>query len=211
MERILGSSAFAGILTLYGCVVPPPVGPSFAAMPGPGKSYEQFQGDNAHCQQTAALAIGPTTPGQAATQSGVASAITGAAIGAAAGALLGAPGAAAGTGAAIGAGTGLLAGSALGIGAAQASAGGLQHSYDITYAQCMAAAGENVGNPSPAPSSYAPYPAYGYPAYGYPAYYYSLPYYYPRPYYYPPPYYYGPSVVIGGWWGSAWHGHGHYH
>ena len=119
MRNVATSLTVAGLLGLTGCVVQPPPRPSFAAMPGPGKTYEQFLADDARCQQTEAQATGPTTPGQAATQSGVGSAVAGTALGAAAGALIGSAAGAVGAGAAIGAGAGLLAGSAIGADAAQ--------------------------------------------------------------------------------------------
>jgi len=77
------------------------------------------------------------------------------------------------------------AGSAIGANNAQASAAGLQRTYDINYAQCMAASGEKVpdmtgpGYPPP------PYPA-GYVAPPPPAYGYAYPAYYGPDYYYPP-------------------------
>ena len=193
MLRVGSYVALAGVLGVAACAVAPPAGPSFAAMPGNGKSFEQFQGDDARCRQTAAQANGNVTPGQAATQSGVGSAIVGTAIGAGAGALLGSAAGAVGAGAAIGAGAGLLAGSAIGAGNAQASAAGLQRTYDVVYAQCMAAAGNKL--PDATAAAPAGYPAYAGYAYGYP------------PAYYGYPYYSGPPVAVGvGFgWGWGWH------
>jgi hypothetical protein len=197
MRYIATSLAVAGSLGLAACAVAPPPGPSFAAMPGPGKTFDQFQADNARCQQVGVQASGPVSPAQAANQSQIGSAVVGTALGAAAGAAIGAAAGGAGVGAAIGAGTGLLAGTAVGAGNAQASAAGVQRAYDIAYAQCMAAAGEKV------PDLTAGYPAGAYPAYGYgyPAY--GYPYY---PYYG----YYGAPVAVGvGWgWGGGWGWHG---
>jgi hypothetical protein len=199
MRIIASSLAVAGSLGLAACAVAPPEGPSFAAMPGPGKTYDQFQQDNQRCQYVAKQAAGPNSPAQAANQSAVGSAVAGTAIGAGAGALLGAAGGNAGVGAAIGAGAGLLAGSAIGANNAQASAAGLQRVYDINYAQCMAAAGEKVPDftgppgypPPPYPAGYvAPPPPYGY---AYPA-------------YYGPGYYY-PPVEVGIGFGYGWHRH----
>jgi hypothetical protein len=199
MRFVAASLVVAGAIGLSACAVQPPEGPQVAAMPGPGKSYEQFQADNARCQQAGSQAAGPLTPGQAATQSGVGSAVLGTALGAGAGALIGSAAGAVGAGAAIGAGAGLLAGSAIGASNAQASAASLQHAYDVAYVQCMSAAGEKVPDPSATPAGYpsGAYPAYSYapPAYGYA---------YPPPYYY----YYGPPVYIGGGWGWGWH---HWH
>ena len=199
MRLVASSLAAVSALGLAACAVQPPAGPSFAAMPGPGKTFDQFQADNARCQVAAQRSI-PTSPAQAANQSAVGSAVLGTAIGAAAGAALGAAGGAAGVGAAIGAGTGLLAGSAIGAGNAQASGAAMQQRYDITYAQCMTAAGETV----PQPTAAAGYPGGGYPAGGYaayPAYGYGYP--YPYPYYAD----YWPPVAFGFGWGGGWHGH----
>lgn len=199
MMKLAAPFALAGAVGLSACAVAPPSGPSFAAMPGPGKSFTQFQEDDARCRQTAAAANGYVSPGQAATQSGVGSAAVGTGLGAAAGALLGAAAGNAGIGAALGAGTGLLAGGAVGAGNAQMSAAGMQRNFDVTYAQCMAGAGESVPNPSVGPAA-----GYGY-GYG------------PSGYAYSPPVAYGPPVLIapppiigfgvgfgGGWGGYGW-------
>jgi hypothetical protein len=188
MFRAASPFVLAALLELVGCTVAPPTGPSFAAMPGAGKTYEQFQADDLRCRQTAAASIGNVTPGQAATQSAVGSAAVGAGLGAAAGALLGAAGGNAGAGTAIGAGTGLLAGGLIGAGTGQASAAGLQRSYDITYAQCMAAAGESVPDPNAAPT-------YAVPGYGYA---------YPPTVVYPAPVVVGPPAVGFGWGWRGW-------
>jgi Glycine-zipper domain len=190
MRGVGSSVALIGVLGVAACAVQPPQGPSFAAMPGNGKTFEQFQGDDARCRGVALGANGGVTSAQAANQSGVGSAVAGTALGAAAGALLGSTGGAVGAGAAIGAGAGLLAGSAIGAGNAQASSASLQRNYDNTYAQCMVAAGESVPTYGGPPyAAYPPYPAYGYA--------------------YPPPvvgYAYGPPVAFGfGWgWGGGW-------
>jgi hypothetical protein len=194
--RAVGSAvAVAGVLGLSACAVAPPQGPSFAAMPGNGKTYAQFQNDDLRCRQTAFAANGNVSSAQAANQSGVGSAVVGTALGTAAGALIGSTVGAVGAGAAIGAGTGLLAGSAVGAGNAQASAANLQRNYDMVYAQCMVAAGESVPQPSAGPP--------GYPA-GYPAGYGYAP--YPYPYAYGPPVVYGPPVAVGFGWGWGWGG-----
>lgn len=189
MRRIGSYVALAGAVGLGACAVRPPAGPSFAAMPGDGKSFAQFQDDDGRCRQTAAQANGNVSPEQAASQSGVGSAVAGTALGAAAGALLGSAGGAVGAGAALGAGAGLLAGSAIGAGNAQASAGGLQRNFDVVYAQCMAAAGEKVPDLAASGPYPAPYPGY---AYGYP------------PYYGPPPVVYAPPVTFGFGFGGGW-------
>lgn len=194
MRRVGTGLAMLGLLGLGACAVQPPQGPSFAAMPGSGKTYDQFQIDDLRCRQTAMNANGGVTSAQAANQAGVGSAIAGTALGAGAGALLGSTAGAVGAGAAIGAGAGLLAGSAIGAGNAQASSASLQRNYDITYAQCMQAAGNTIPPPQVA---VVQEPVYGYPA---------------PVYAYPPPVVYGPPVGIGfgfgfGHWGGGYHRH----
>jgi hypothetical protein len=200
MRFVATSLVVGGAIGLTACAVQPPAGPQVAAMPGPGKSYDQFQADNARCQQAGAQAAGPLTPGEAANQSAVGSAVLGTALGAGAGALIGSAAGAVGAGAAIGAGVGLLAGSAAGAGNAQVSAASLQRAYDVAYVQCMAAAGEKVPDPGSIPgiSPAGAYPAYSYApaAYGYA---------YPPPYYY----YYGPPVYVSGGWGWGYHHYWH--
>ena len=172
--------ALIGVLALTACAVQPPTGPSVMALPAKGKSFTDFQQDDAACQQYASASIGYGSPAKAASDSAVGSAVLGTAAGAAAGALIGAAAGNPGVGAAIGAGSGLLLGSAAGSANAQLSAGALQHRYDMHYLQCMSAKGESVpttGGGRPYPSSYA----YGYPPYPYPYYY--------RPYYYGYPVY----------------------
>jgi hypothetical protein len=203
MRLISTSMAAVGVLGLAACAVQPPEGPSFAAMPGTGKTYDQFQADNYRCQQIARQAAGPVSPSQAGTDSAVGSTVAGTAIGAAGGALLGAAAGNAGVGAAIGAGAGLLAGSAVGANNAQASSAGLQRVYDINYAQCMAAAGEKVpdmtGSNGPGYPPPPPYPA----SYAYPPYPYAYPAYAPG-YYYPPV---EVGIGFGYYRGYGWHRH----
>ena len=136
-------------LTFGGCAYNGPAAPSFAAMPGPHKSYESFQGDDQYCQAAAQQAIGYQSPGQAANDAAVGSAVIGTALGALAGAALGSAAGHVGTGAAIGAGTGLVAGSAVGSGHAAAAGGSLQAKYDTVYAQCMTAKGNRIPPPPP--------------------------------------------------------------
>jgi Glycine-zipper domain len=140
---LLGAFCF----TCGGCAYSGPAAPSFAAMPGPNKSYESFRGDDQYCQSAAQQAIGYQSPGQAANDAAVGSAAVGTALGALAGAALGSAAGHMGTGAAIGAGTGLVAGSAVGTGNARAAGGSLQARYDTVYAQCMTAKGNRIAGP----------------------------------------------------------------
>jgi hypothetical protein len=161
--------------TLSACAVAPPTGPSVMALPAQGKSFEQFQQDDATCQHYASARIGNGSPQQAANESGVSSAAVGTAVGAAVGALIGTAAGDPAIGAAIGGGSGLLLGSAAGVSNAYASGAALQNRYDMAYIQCMSAKGESVPiaqndlAPYPPPYAYRMYPAY--PGYYYPGYY----------------------------------------
>jgi len=145
MKPIALASFVAAALALGGCVVAPPSGPSVMALPGEGRSFEQFRNDDFECRQYAGGQTGGT-PQDAAVNSGIASAAVGTAIGAAAGALIGGH-----EGAAVGAGTGLLIGSTAGVGAANASGYTLQQRYDMAYTQCMYAKGDKVPAAESAP------------------------------------------------------------
>jgi len=202
MSRFTPAIAMIGTLALGACAVAPPTGPSVMALPAQGKSFEQFQQDDATCRQYGSAQIGYGSPAEASANSAVGSAILGTAVGAAAGAALGAAAGNPALGAAAGAGAGLLYGTAAGASASNLSYAAMQQRYDMGYIQCMSAKGEsvptNMGGSGPyASNSYGPsgYPAY--PGYYYPGYY---------PYY--PGYYYGPpvfgSVFIAG-------GGGHFH
>ncbi len=126
----------ASILT--GCTTMP-TGPSMMALPGSGRSFEQFRYDDYACRQYAYEQTGGLTPNQASISSGIGSAAVGAGLGAAAGAALGG-----GRGAAIGAGTGLVAGGLVGARSAGASSYVSQQRYDTGYTQCMYGKGHRV-------------------------------------------------------------------
>ncbi|SAL76314.1 hypothetical protein AWB71_05217 [Caballeronia peredens] len=125
-------------LGLSACTVMP-TGPSVMALPGTGKTFDQFRADDGNCRQYANQQVGGVDANTAATNSAVGSAVVGTALGAAAGAAFGG-----GSGAAIGAGAGLLTGSAFGVGAAQTSGYNVQQRYDYAYLQCMYASGDRV-------------------------------------------------------------------
>jgi len=120
-----------------------PAGPSVMVLPGNGKSFEQFQADDAVCRQWAAQQTGTTTK-RATTESAVSGAAIGTVLGAAAGAVVGAVAKSPATGAAVGAGAGLLGGAAVGGSNAQAAGTQVQHRYDMTYMQCMYAKGNQI-------------------------------------------------------------------
>src|SRR5499425_251644 len=130
------------LLLLAGCATVP-TGPSVMVLPGSGRSFEQFQGDDGVCRQWALQQTG-TTP----NETGAINTMTGATVGTVVGAALGAAiGAAAGgpaLGAAIGAATGLFGGTAVGAGNAYGSGLSVQSRYDIAYMQCMYAKGNQI-------------------------------------------------------------------
>lgn len=130
------------LVTVAGCATVPR-GPSVMALPGSGKTFEQFQADDAICRQWAAQQIG-LSPQETINQNTAAGAVAGTAIGAGLGAAIGAASGHAGTGAAIGAGSGLLLGTAAGANTGQFYGREAQHRYDIAYTQCMYAKGDQV-------------------------------------------------------------------
>ena len=136
--KILNLSALAAISSLTACASIP-TGPSMMALPGSGRSFEQFRYDDYYCRQFAHEQTGGATPNRAAIYSSVTSAAVGAGLGAAAGAAMGG-----GRGAAIGAGTGLLAGSLAGTHTAGATGYMSQQRYDAGYVQCMYGKGHRV-------------------------------------------------------------------
>ncbi|HEX8978231.1 MAG TPA: YMGG-like glycine zipper-containing protein [Parasulfuritortus sp.] len=123
---------------LAGCATVP-TGPSVMALPGSGKTFQQFRMDDAMCRQYALAQIGGKTAAQAGNESFVNSAALGTVVGAAIGAA-----ADGGRGAGVGAASGLAMGSLVGSGEAQSSAYDAQDRYDIAYIQCMYANGERV-------------------------------------------------------------------
>src|ERR1700752_3267686 len=108
MLRATTPLVLLGALALGACAVAPPTGPSVMALPAKGKSFEQFQQDDATCQQYASARIGYGSPQQAANDSAVGSAVVGTAVGAAAGALIGAAAGNPAVGAAIRGGSGFF-------------------------------------------------------------------------------------------------------
>jgi hypothetical protein len=147
------------LLALAGCVTPP-TGPRIAVMPGANKPFEVFQQDQAVCGSYASQQVGGRA--EAANNQAVGGAVLGTALGAGLGAAAGG-----GSGAAIGAASGAVVGTGLGAGMSGNSQWSIQRSYDIAYAQCMAAHGNQV------PTAQADYDppvdpyAYGYYPYGY--------------------------------------------
>src|SRR3989454_12508063 len=111
-----GAEMRAGVLALVltfslGACATVPLGPSVIVLPGTGKTFDQFQADDAVCRQWASVQTG-TTPQQAAGSSTAKGAALGTLLGAGLGAAIGAATGHPGVGAAVGAGGGLLAGAA---------------------------------------------------------------------------------------------------
>ena len=130
------------LLAVGGCATYPS-GPSVMVLPAPGKSFEQFQVEDAICRQWAGQQIG-MPPEEIANQNTVSGAAVGTVLGAGVGAAIGAASGNPGAGAAIGAGSGLLVGTAAGADAGQMSGGEAQRRYDIAYQQCMYAKGNQL-------------------------------------------------------------------
>ncbi len=151
---------FIVLTAVTGCATIPK-GPSVAVMPGPGKTFEQFQADDATCRQWASQQIG-MSPQDTANQNTAVGAVVGAATGALLGAAIGSTGGNAGTGALIGAGGGLLVGSSIGSSTDQVNNMEAQRRYDISYQQCMYSKGHQIPggqlSPSPPPVALVPAP-----------------------------------------------------
>ncbi len=139
---------------LAGCVSRP-TGPTVAVMPGPGKSFEAFQADDAVCKGFANQQIAGSEDTANNTQVGTA--VLGTVLGAGLGAAIGG-----GQGAAIGAGAGALGGTAVGAGNASHAQYSVQQRYNIAYEQCMASKGNQLPSPGYV-TYYSPYSPYASP------------------------------------------------
>jgi hypothetical protein len=109
------------------------------ALPGTGKSFEQFNDDDRTCRTYSLNQSNGVSANKAGNDSFIESAALGTAVGALLGAAIGGH-----QGAAVGAGTGLLVGSAAGSDAAAQSSYTVQQRYDNAYTQCMYAKGHKV-------------------------------------------------------------------
>lgn len=128
-------------LVLTGCAQTPS-NPEIGVSPGPAKSFQAFQQDQAYCKQYAQSQVaGQAEQANRTTAIGAgAGAVGGAALGAAGGAIAGN----AGTGAAIGALSGVVLGTAGGAMASSQQQAATQRQYDQAYGQCMYARGNDV-------------------------------------------------------------------
>jgi hypothetical protein len=137
MTAIAKPACLLGLLLLGACTSMPS-GPSVMVLPGTGKNFDQFRGDDMVCRQFAQEQLG-STPNRVAATSGINSAAVGALLGAAAGAAING-----GRGAGVGAGSGLALGGLVGTGTAEGAADTAQRRYDFGYQQCMYAKGHRV-------------------------------------------------------------------
>src|SRR5579871_4950605 len=150
---IVATTAAAALLA--GCVTQP-MGPMIPVMPGPNKSIEAFQADETACEQYASQRVAGQA--EAANNTAIGEAVLGTALGAGLGAAIGG-----GRGAAIGAASGAVVGTAVGANSSGWAQMSLQQRYDISYAQCMYARGNQVPGFSPPPYSPTPYSGLGAP------------------------------------------------
>lgn len=142
--------AMAAVIALSACA-PTVMAPTIPVMPGANKPFDQFAADQQTCQ---AYANSQTAPMAAqANNQAAGGALLTTMLGAGLGAAFGG-----GRGAAIGAASGALVGTGMAARNSSIAGMGIQQQYDIFYAQCMSARGNQV--PGFAPNQYAlpPYP-----------------------------------------------------
>ena len=134
-----------------------PMGPTVQVMPGPGKSFDQFQYDQAQCKGFAEQAVAGQA--QNANNQAVGAAALTTALGAGLGAAVGSGWhGGAGRGAAYGAGAGAVTGAAIGADMSSNAQMSIQQQYDNAFAQCMYAKGELVPGYGPMMSQSPPPP-----------------------------------------------------
>jgi hypothetical protein len=155
--------AMSAAVLLAGCAEEP-YGPTIPVMPAQGKSQAEFAQDDAACQQFAHQQIAGQV--DRANNDQAASTIIGTAIGAGLGAAVGNT-----RGAIVGGAAGAAIGASSGPGPYEGGYG-IQHRYNIAYAQCMSSHGNQVPprRHGPPPGYYGPPPPPGYgpppPGYG---------------------------------------------
>jgi len=169
--RLALATLAAGVL--FSACAPIPTAPHVMALPGSGKSLDQFDIDDGTCRHWAERQIG-ISPQRAATESTIQGAAVGTLLGAATGAAIGAAAGNPAMGAAVGSGVGLLGGTSAGAASGERRGYAAQQRYDIAYVQCMYAKGNQVPvrraaapryRPAPPPDydSDVPPPPYGAP------------------------------------------------
>jgi hypothetical protein len=118
------------------------MGPTVAVMPGPNKSFDAFQSDQLVCKQFAEQSV--SGQAQNANLRGVGAAALTTALGAGLGGAIGG-----GSGAGIGAASGAVAGGGLGAVTSSNQQRSIQDQYNIAFAQCMFARGNQVPSMGP--------------------------------------------------------------
>jgi len=144
---------------LAGCAQTP-MGPTVQVMPGPGKSFDAFQADQANCKGYAASQV--QGQADAANQQAVGAGVLTTVLGAGLGAAIGGAAGNAGAGAAIGGASGAGLGAAYGANGSSYAQMSIQQQYDNAFSQCMYAKGEQVPGfaplapPPPTPTAGGP-------------------------------------------------------
>lgn len=133
---------FSAAVVLAGCATMPP-GPSVAVMPGPDKTFEEFQVDDAACRQWAERQSG-WNANDTVNENLASGAAIGTVVGTGLGALIGSASGHVGAGAAIGAASGMALGAAAGSEPASSAGYEVQRRYDIAYEQCMYSKGNQL-------------------------------------------------------------------
>jgi len=137
MRKVLnGVSSVAALAVLAGCAVQP-TGPTISVFPAPYKPFEVFLADQNECQDYAASRVAGGA--QAANNRALGAAAVGTALGLAVGAATGD-----GRAASFGAASGGAIGTAVGASESDQANFSLQRRYDIAFAQCMYAKGNQV-------------------------------------------------------------------
>lgn len=154
------AAAFAGVsaLVLLGGCAEVPYGPTVPVMPPHGKSFAQFQREDAECQDYAESRVAGKA--KHANDRAVATAILGTALGAGLGAAVGG-----GEGAAVGAASGAIVGTSIGANDSRYAQGSIQGRYNVAYAQCMKSYGNELPDDEegPPPPYERRYDGYGPP------------------------------------------------
>jgi hypothetical protein len=133
-------------------------------MPAPNKSFNVFANDQAACRQYADQQVGGAA--QYANNQALGTAALGTLLGAGLGAAIGAASGSPGIGAAIGAASGATVGTAAGASGSANANMSIQQRYDVAYADCMSAKGNQVQGYGPPPGN-GPPPGYEPPPPGY--------------------------------------------
>jgi uncharacterized protein YcfJ len=142
MTRGANSLATLSVVLLLAACAETPMGPTVQVLPGPGKTFANFQSDQAICRQFADQAV--RDQAQGANLRGLGTAAITTVLGAGLGAAIGG-----GQGAAIGAASGALGGAGLGAMRSSNAQGSIQAQYDNAFVQCMFSLGNSVPSGGP--------------------------------------------------------------